>query len=59
MKQLRRSIYDRKIAGVCGGLAEYLGLDSNLVRLLWIIFTFAGGSGILAYLLCWILIPEE
>ncbi|HOO13081.1 MAG TPA: PspC domain-containing protein, partial [Bacillota bacterium] len=47
----------KKIAGVCGGVAEYFGIDSTLVRLGWILFTFAGGSGILAYIIAWIIMP--
>lgn len=58
-KRLYRSMTDRKIAGVCGGLGEYFELDSNLIRVLAFVFTLAGGSGILGYLLAWILLPER
>ncbi|KXB67274.1 PspC domain protein [Aedoeadaptatus coxii] len=58
-KQLTRSITDRKIAGVCGGIAEYFGIDSNLVRILWVLFALGGGSGLLIYIICALLIPEE
>nr|MCR4699013.1 PspC domain-containing protein [Bacilli bacterium]MCR5345177.1 PspC domain-containing protein [Lachnospiraceae bacterium] len=47
-KKLRKS-EERKICGVCGGIGEYLGVDPTVVRLLWVLFCFAGGSGILAY----------
>ncbi len=57
-KRLCRSQTDKKIAGVCGGVAEYFGIDSTLVRLGWILFTFAGGSGILAYIIAWIIMPD-
>jgi len=57
-KKLYRSQTDKKIAGVCGGVAEYFGIDSTLVRLGWILFTFAGGSGILAYIIAWIIMPD-
>lgn len=50
---------DKKLAGVCGGIAEYFDLDPTLVRILWVVFTLLGGSGILAYLLAWILMPNE
>ncbi|MCE7938177.1 PspC domain-containing protein [bacterium] len=50
---------DRVLAGVCSGLARAGGLDPVLVRLAWVLFTFFGGSGILAYLLCWVIIPDE
>jgi phage shock protein C len=58
-KHLYRSLTNRKIAGVCGGLGEYLNIDPVIVRLAWIIFTLAGGAGLLAYILAWIIIPEE
>lgn len=57
-KRLCRSQTDKKIAGVCGGVAEYFGIDLTLVRLGWILFTFAGGSGILAYVIAWIIMPD-
>lgn len=57
-KKLYRSQTDKKIAGVCGGVAEYFGIDSTLVRLGWVLFTFAGGSGILAYIIAWIIMPD-
>lgn len=58
-KRLHRSTTDKMLAGVCGGIAEYLDIDSSLVRLLWLAFTLAGGSGIIAYLICWIIFPED
>nr|WP_199038673.1 PspC domain-containing protein [Dyella sp. ASV24] len=57
-KRLHRSLTDRKIAGVCGGVAEYLGWDPTLVRLLWVILTLLGGSGVLIYMVLWIVMPE-
>jgi phage shock protein C len=53
--------YDRKIAGVCSGLAQYLDLDISLVRILWFFITLACGifPGLVAYVLGWIIIPEE
>ncbi|HHT46444.1 MAG TPA: PspC domain-containing protein [Firmicutes bacterium] len=54
-----RSRKYRVIAGVAGGLAEYFDVDVVLVRLLWIISVFAGGGGVLAYIIAWIVIPEE
>ncbi len=59
MKRIIRTRNDRIIAGVCGGFAEYFKLDPSLVRLVWIFFTLFGGSGILAYLLAMIVIPDE
>lgn len=57
-KQLRRSRTGRMIAGVCAGIAEYFGIDANLVRLVLVIVTFFGGAGVLIYLIGWALIPE-
>lgn len=57
-KRLVRSKKDRMLAGVCGGIADYFDIDPTLVRLFWVLFTFFGGSGILAYVICWLIIPE-
>ena len=57
-KRLLRS-KNRMIAGVCGGIAEYFNIDPTIVRILWVLFTFAGGAGILAYIIAWIIIPER
>lgn len=60
-KKLMRSRSDRKIGGVCSGLAHYLELDVSLVRVLWFFITLACGivPGFVAYMLGWIIIPEE
>jgi phage shock protein C len=57
--RIYRSQKYRVIAGVAGGLAEYFNVDVVLVRLLWVISIFAGGGGVLAYIIAWIVIPEE
>ena len=49
---------DRKICGVCGGIGEYLGIDPTVIRLLWVVFTFMGGAGLLAYIVAAIIVPE-
>ena len=59
MKRIYRSQEDRIIAGVCGGFAEYFGIDPTIVRLIWIFFTIFGGMGILAYIFSIILIAEN
>jgi len=59
IKRLYRSKKNRVIAGVCGGIGEYFNIDPTLIRLIWILLVFAGGSGILAYIIAWIIIPEE
>lgn len=56
-KRLRRSRSDRKIAGVCGGFAEYLDLDATLVRLVWVMLAFFGGWGLIGYLVAWLILP--
>lgn len=58
-KKLYRSTTDRKIAGVCGGLAEYFGIDSTLVRIIFAIACLCYFSGILLYILCVIIIPNN
>jgi phage shock protein C len=60
-KKLMRSRADRKVGGVCAGLAQHLDLDTSLVRILWVFITLASGilPGIVAYVLGWIIIPEE
>jgi len=59
VKKLYLSDYDKKLAGVCGGIAEYFSVDSTLVRILWIIFAFAGGGGLLAYIICALVMPRR
>ncbi|MGI5840235.1 MAG: PspC domain-containing protein [bacterium] len=60
---MERKLYlaeqDKKFAGVCGGIGEYLGVDSTVVRLLWVLFTLAYGSGIFGYIICMFLIPRR
>lgn len=58
-KRLYRSRDDRMIGGVCGGLADYLNVDPTLIRLLLVLLAFAGGPGIVAYLILWIIVPLE
>ncbi len=58
-KKLYRSRSDRMIGGVCGGLGEYFGIDTTVVRLGFISFALLGGHGLLIYLVCLILIPLE
>ncbi len=58
-KRLLRSRKNRIIAGVCGGLADYLRVDPTVVRLAAVLVTLFGGSGILAYIILWAVLPEE
>ncbi len=57
-KRLMRSTTDKMLAGVAGGLAEYLGVDATLVRLAFVILALAGGPGLLIYLILWFVMPE-
>ncbi len=57
-RKLYRSSRDRMLGGVAGGLAEYFEIDSTLVRILFVITLFIGGTGVLAYILLWIVVPE-
>jgi phage shock protein C len=57
-KRLVRSRTDAVLGGVCGGLGEYFGVDSNLVRLIFIIFCALTGFGVLVYLAAWLIVPE-
>jgi phage shock protein PspC (stress-responsive transcriptional regulator)/uncharacterized integral membrane protein len=59
MPKLHRSQTDKIIAGVCGGLAEFFEIDSTIIRLLFILVVALGGSGILVYLILWLLIPKN
>lgn len=59
LNRLFRSRRTRIIGGVAGGLAEYFAVDVVLIRLLWVVAAFVGGGGVLAYIIAWIVIPEE
>ena len=58
-KKLYRSKSDRKIAGVCGGLAAHFDLDPTLVRVLAVVSLFLGSAGFWAYVVMWLLVPEQ
>ena len=57
-KRLTRSTTDRMVAGVAGGLAEYLSIDPTLVRLIFVLLALAGGPGLIIYLVLWLIMPE-
>ena len=59
MKRLYRSRTDKKIAGVCGGLAAYFGIDPVIIRILWVALILGAGFGLLAYVIFWIVVPQE
>lgn len=58
MKKFYLSRSDKKLGGVCGGIAEYFGIDSLIVRIIFIVLLFGYGVGLLAYILLWILAPR-
>ena len=58
-KKLYKSEKDKKICGVCAGIAKYFSLDATVVRLALVAFCLLGGSGILAYIICAIVMPDE
>ena len=59
MQRITRSQSDRLLTGVCGGVADYFSIDPTVVRLIWIFFTLFGGSGLLAYIIATLLIPDS
>jgi phage shock protein C len=56
-KKLMRSSTDKKLGGVCAGLADYLDMDTTLVRVLWLLVVLCGGTGILLYVILWLVLP--
>ena len=58
-KKLYRSVSDKKLAGVCGGIAEYFGLDATLIRVGWALVSLFLGAGVLAYIVCALIIPQK
>jgi phage shock protein C len=58
-RKLRRSKTNRKLAGVCGGLAQYFNIDATLIRVLFVLLAVLGGSGLVLYLAMWIIVPKE
>jgi phage shock protein C len=60
IKRLVRPKKGKKIAGVCVGIADYLGVDPTVIRVIWIFLLIPGGlPGFLPYFLCWLVMPEE
>jgi phage shock protein C len=57
-KKLYKSTDNKMICGVCGGIAEYINVDPTIIRLLWVVFSFMGGAGVLAYFIAAIVIPN-
>ncbi len=58
-KKLYRKREGRKLLGVCAGMADYLNVDPTIIRVIWVVLSITGGLGLLAYLICAFIIPEE
>ncbi|NUQ37951.1 MAG: PspC domain-containing protein [Caldilineales bacterium] len=58
-KRLYRSRQNQMVAGVCSGIGDYLGIDPTLIRLAFLFLALWGGGGLLAYIIAWVVIPEE
>ena len=58
-KKLHLSTSDKKVAGVCGGFAEYFGIESTIVRIILLVLLLCYGVGLLAYLICWAVMPKK
>ena len=56
-KRLMRSSTDKKIAGVCAGLADYFAVDVTIIRVVWLLLFLCAGTGLLAYIILWIVLP--
>ncbi|MCK4730283.1 MAG: PspC domain-containing protein [Candidatus Aenigmarchaeota archaeon] len=59
IKKIYRSGEERILGGVCGGIAEHLNVDPTLIRFLWVLGSLAWGTGILLYIIAWIIIPRN
>ena len=58
-KQLEKSMYNKKLDGVCAGVAHYLDIDPTVIRLVMVLFTLGGGAGLLLYLIAAIIMPRS
>lgn len=57
-KVLKRSLTNKKLAGVCGGIGEYFGIDPTIIRLIWVVLICCFGTGVLAYIIALFIMPE-
>lgn len=58
-KKLYRSVTNKMLGGVCGGIGEYLNIDPTVIRLLWVIIGLCGGAGVIAYIIALVVIPNK
>ena len=59
MKKLYKDKKNAKLSGVCAGVAKYFDMDPTIIRLIWVFVTLVGGSGLIAYVVCAIVMPDE
>ena len=59
MQKIVRTLDGGKIAGVCAAFANFFGLDVSIIRIVWLLAVLLAGTGVLAYLICWLVIPKE
>ena len=59
MKKLHKSQTEKKLCGVCGGIAEYFAVDPTIIRLLWVLGTIFVGAGVIAYIIAAIVMPDQ
>ena len=59
MQKIVRPLDGGKIAGVCAAFANFFGLDVSIIRIVWLLAVLLAGTGVLAYLICWLVIPKE
>ena len=58
-KKLYKSKSNKVLAGVCGGIGEYFGVDATWIRLAWVVLSLSGGAGLIAYIIAALIIPDE
>ena len=57
-KRLTRDTRNKMLGGVCSGIGSYFGVDPTIVRVVWVLLALGAGFGVIAYIICWLIIPE-
>lgn len=57
-KKLTRDTKNKMLGGVCSGIGSYFGVDPTIVRVVWVLLALGAGFGVVAYIICWLIIPE-
>lgn len=57
-KKLTRDTKNKMLGGVCSGIGSYFGVDPTIVRVVWVLLALGAGFGVIAYIICWLIIPE-